>query len=365
MSRIDSQPEELRAWRAAGVVVDPQRQQTCEKATVEAIERAIQRTSRGNRRGRWTRVVLLAAAAAAGVAGVYWVGAQPTAGQLVAQAPVAIPEAPARVAVGLLRVKRDQQVHRVGAGATWGLRAGDSVELERKAVLEVTLPVAGSAAWDQGARGEIGELEAHHQRFALAAGHIEVEIPPDAPPRRLVVSTPHVDVLVTGTVFDVSVGGAAEERFTEVNVTRGHVELWHGGELVRRLAAGERWSSRPSTPFVPTADQTAEADSPEPVPAATRHLPTSLRKQNQLFRAALDARNAGQDERATQMLNQLLARYPDSPLAQEAKVERLRALQRLGRQEEARAAARSYLAEHQNGFAREEARRTAEENQER
>jgi hypothetical protein len=55
----------------------------------------------------------------------------------------------------------------------------------------------------------------------------------------------------------------------------------------------------------------------------------------------------------------LLQRFPGSPLVPDARVERFRALQRLGRTEEAARSARQYLAEQPDGFAREEARDVA------
>jgi hypothetical protein len=46
-------------------------------------------------------------------------------------------------------------------------------------------------------------------------------------------------------------------------------------------------------------------------------------------------------------------------LSQEAKVERLRALERLGKTQQAAESARRYLAEHPDGFAQAEARQLA------
>jgi hypothetical protein len=51
-----------------------------------------------------------------------------------------------------------------------------------------------------------------------------------------------------------------------------------------------------------------------------------------------------------------VTRYPASPLAQEAHVERFRALERMGRHSAAVSAARLYLVAYPNGFARDEAK---------
>jgi hypothetical protein len=195
----------------------------------------------------------------------------------------------------------------------------------------------------------------------LERGEVAIRVPPDVPKRHLVVSTPNVDVVVVGTIFDVSVIEEDGTPVTEVFVERGIVRLVRArdGRTITRLSAGESWSSRP----VPPPESSAEVIEPElPLAnAATPPAPAStLAEQNRLYRAALDARNAGDDKQAAWLLAQLLAKYPQTPLAQEARIERLRALKRLGRSQEATQAARSYLAEYgEEGFAQDEAREAA------
>jgi outer membrane protein assembly factor BamD (BamD/ComL family) len=94
---------------------------------------------------------------------------------------------------------------------------------------------------------------------------------------------------------------------------------------------------------------------PKPKDAALADAST-LAEQNLLFRRAVDARNEGEDERAVKHFDALLGKYPKSALAQEARVERFRALKRLGRNREAAREARRYLMDHTNGFAKDEAR---------
>ena len=86
---------------------------------------------------------------------------------------------------------------------------------------------------------------------------------------------------------------------------------------------------------------------------------STLEHENGLFRLAIDARNNGDDASAVRRFDQLLATYPKSALAQEAKVERFRALKRMGRSRDAAREARRYLIEHGNGFAEDEARDVA------
>ena len=63
-------------------------------------------------------------------------------------------------------------------------------------------------------------------------------------------------------------------------------------------------------------------------------------------------RKAGELSAALSELESWLARYPDSVLQQEARVERFRLLASLGRSAEAARAARSYLGDYPDGYAR-------------
>ncbi len=83
---------------------------------------------------------------------------------------------------------------------------------------------------------------------------------------------------------------------------------------------------------------------------------STLSEQNRLLASALDARRRNDDAKAIVFLNELLRKYPSSPLAQEARVERLRCLERLGQRGAAADEARRYLTDYPDGFAREEAK---------
>ena len=108
-------------------------------------------------------------------------------------------------------------------------------------------------------------------------------------------------------------------------------------------------------PALPSSDS-------KPSPSALSrkpHAPVSaaaLAEQNRLFSVAVAASRRGDDARAVALIDELLARYPASPLLPEARVERFRALDRLGRKSEAAREASRYLRENENGAARDEAR---------
>jgi hypothetical protein len=207
---------------------------------------------------------------------------------------------------------------------------------------------------------------AHRLRLDRGRLRAKVNDRPSAAPK-LVVETPNVDVLVTGTVFqvDVTPGKGPAAFDTTVSVTKGRVVVRHGTQELAAVTAGQSWSSA-----AVTAVHTAEPEvSRVPAKAAPRpgHVaasspakvlrPGTLAEENSLFQSAVDARNQGDDRGEADRLAALLSRYPGSQLAAEARLERMRALQRTGRPAEAAREARRYLAEYPDGFARDEARR--------
>ena len=100
----------------------------------------------------------------------------------------------------------------------------------------------------------------------------------------------------------------------------------------------------------------ASAASRESEPRAAADEDRELAAVNELFAEAKRARREHRDADALAACQKLLAKFPHSVLAQEAAVERFRALARLGRSAEARHFATRYLASYPNGFAAAEAR---------
>jgi hypothetical protein len=207
---------------------------------------------------------------------------------------------------------------------------------------------------------------AHRLRLDRGHLHARVNDRPSAAPK-LVVETPNVDVLVTGTVFqvDVTPGKGPTEFDTAVTVTKGRVLVRHGATVLAAVTAGQSWSSVTVTTALATEPEVSRAvpkavARPGRAVAATSPRvvrPGTLAEENSLFQSAVDARNQGDDRGEAERLAALLSRYPGSQLAGEARLERMRALQRTGRSAEAAREARHYLAEYPDGFARDEARR--------
>lgn len=82
---------------------------------------------------------------------------------------------------------------------------------------------------------------------------------------------------------------------------------------------------------------------------------STLADENQLFKDAAEATRAGNTEAAVSYLEQLLEKYPASPLAQTALVRKLRLLAKADRAGEAEQAAKRYLELYPSGFAAAEA----------
>ncbi len=226
-------------------------------------------------------------------------------------------------------------------------------------------------------------LSAMEERIHLALGKVELKVAkrPNLN-RSVVVETPNAEVVVHGTMFSVVVDSEQEQPVTHVRVTEGSVWILHDG--VRELIAlGEEWASnRPhglgtaqsqGGPDVarPVAESAPSAAVAEPAvatparrgmaaPAPSVRVPAgTLGEDNKMFAAAVDARNHGDEARALELFGSLLARHPSGQLAEESRVERMRALRRTGNASGAAAEARRYLAEHPHGYAQDEARAVA------
>lgn len=216
------------------------------------------------------------------------------------------------------------------------------------------------------------------QVLALDHGALRADVAKLTPGRRFLVHTADAEVEVHGTSFRVSThadpaqcGGA----------TRTHVEVFEGVVTVRnaggeqRIEKGGQWAAPcaqpPATVMAPEAvtssaeplDETrpraprmpaAQPQSAPPAPAS------SLSEQNRAFALAVGAHRAGDLERAAHEFDRLIERFPDGPLAESARVQRLKLTRDIDRPR-ARVLARDYLTRYPNGFARELAGAIADE----
>jgi hypothetical protein len=270
-------------------------------------------------------------------------------------------------------------------GRSRALASSDQARLGTYDVVEAT---ARSGARLLSRRGTVIELSsltsvrfvvgpeepAGAERIELFAGRVDVEVPEGVATESFSVRTPTALVLVHGTLFSVELrpGPDAGRDVTLVRVTRGRVLVQHDGAKIR-VEAGGSWSSAPaqqqssawsghqaSEDFprdTSRGEQTSTSRTPSPrLAAVPSSRTTTLAEVNRLYGAAMAAKRAGRDRQALRHLDDLLRRFPDASLAAAARVERFRALSRLGRHQEAAGSARRYLDDHPDGFASEEAR---------
>ncbi len=240
----------------------------------------------------------------------------------------------------------------IATGSEVKTEAGSTVQL--KTALGAKIAVAGSSELRLAGSEASGAIE----RVDLALGSIRVKVPKLGPQRQFRVSTPDTLVIVHGTEFSVSVRKEADgSTNTAVEVISGRVEV-RKQQGVEFLGAGAAWSSRENPAGVATSAVKPEARdsaSPAATPAAPAQRGT-LAQANALLASALEATRSGNDTLALARLDELLRRYPESPVADNARVERFRTLRRLGRDREAARAASKYLKGDPDGFARDEAR---------
>jgi ferric-dicitrate binding protein FerR (iron transport regulator) len=221
------------------------------------------------------------------------------------------------------------------------------------------------------------------QRFFLAQGVLNAKVAKLTDGQRFVVRTPDAEVEVRGTVFRVEIAepdaACAGGARTRVSVSEGLVEV-RGAGASTYIHPGESWPAgcalsasatvdraRGSASSVPsvaprsserTANAASEREVSEPLTRAAKEA-SSIAQQNRLFAEANAARQQGDNARAVSSFEQLIARYPTSPLAEGAAVQRMLVLKNLD-PAAGRSAARQYLARYPQGYAKKDAEKLAQ-----
>jgi TolA-binding protein len=223
-----------------------------------------------------------------------------------------------------------------------------------------------------------------HEQIRLDEGIVTVKVPHLTPGRSFAVKTPDAEITVHGTAFSVEAGrfvsadqplhsgGSASDASvtTRVRVTEGVVSVASAGREVF-VRAGMQWLSPHAEP---TQRRAAEApllgtggaapSSTTFTPTASAHAPqkapsSSLAEQTRLLESGASSARSGDQRAAIASFNELLRRYPASPVAHEARVQLFRSLTAAGDYTGAAREARRYLAAYPEGPAREEAKKLA------
>ena len=283
------------------------------------------------------------------------------------------------------------------AGVGAAVRIGDTeqplaepAQLEANQVLET--PIGGGAALRvstgtlmQLAGSTIFRVDAHGltQHFELRQGMLSAKVAKLLGAQRFIVTTPDAEVEVRGTQFVLRVLERGEAcgagTRTRLQVTEGVVEVRAHGS-VARVSADQHWpagcdGTEPLTvasPQLGVAPNGSVAPgpttSPHPqaeAPASTftapvrtlNEPPSALAQQNDLFAKGVALRRGGDVGAALRAYQDLIQRFPASPLAENAMAERMRIL---ATQNAGAAEARRYLARYPRGFARDEAKKLVE-----
>jgi hypothetical protein len=229
------------------------------------------------------------------------------------------------------------------------------------------------------------------ERFFLSQGVLQAKVAKLRDGQRFVVRTPDAEVEVRGTAFRVSIvepdANCANGARTRVSVSEGLVEV-RGAGASTYIHPGETWpagcvavasgasgasgatvSAHPiatalaSQPARPRRGDRAlsvlsEQEATEPAQRPAKEA-SSIAQQNALFAEATAARQLGDSARAVSFFEQLMARYPASPLAESAAVQRMVLLSGMN-PGAGRSAARQYLVRYPQGYAKNDAEKLAQ-----
>jgi hypothetical protein len=238
------------------------------------------------------------------------------------------------------------------------LAAGDAVHTRLGSRATMTMP--SRATIDLGPATDVhlrAPEPSHGEWIDLALGRVDVSVPKLDSGKSLSVRTPKATVTVHGTRFSVVVSRNDDHVETDVAVSEGAVSVEHDGQTTQ-LTSGARWSSRaaansesvaqpetkdsrattldgsePSRSALHGATRRAPAAAAGKAPNALEFAPlatSTLSEENSLMERAMMASRSGDDRSAVAILDRLLMRFPRSILKENARVERSRALQRLG-----------------------------------
>jgi hypothetical protein len=228
---------------------------------------------------------------------------------------------------GTVRVVHRGAVSDVTADLPRALSEADLLET-LDGTAEVNLVTGAVVDLSAQSRLELSAVErttgAVSERVRVSSGKVSVHVPKLTAGSKLSVATPDAVVTVHGTAFTVEVTHALDgTAATTVMVTDGRVAVDSGGREIF-LDPGSRWTSatRPesvppstSAALVPTVDTAKET----PAPGFSGAHRSTLRAENELFRAAMAADKDGKPDQVIALTDRLLRSYPDTPLAAEAR----------------------------------------------
>ncbi|MET0790837.1 MAG: FecR domain-containing protein [Polyangiaceae bacterium] len=345
---------------------------------IATIERAMLARAR-RRRLKWAGAAVLSAAAAVSlVSAGRWMSTRPDT-----DAEVSINVTPAGHGAALRAGARAEALPERAE-----LASGQRIETpsDGGALLRLStgtsMDLGGSTSFRVDSQGKV-------ERFSLQQGELSAHVAKLSGGQRFIIATPDAEVEVRGTKFRVRVLGAGETcgagSRTRLDVTEGIVEVRASGATVN-VVAGEHWPSDctdaeltrsvaaplslpraapvPDVSAVPLHAQAARpfaSSSAEHAPLV-RGAPeqaSELAQQNDSFAEGVALHRQGDVAGALRAFQSFLVRFPRSPLAENALVERMRILAS-AHDPGARTEAQRYVARYPRGFALGEAKQLTE-----
>ncbi len=175
------------------------------------------------------------------------------------------------------------------------------------------------------------DVESRQNTLRVLDGEVECRVPPLGPGERFAVTTRDAEVIVHGTVFRVRTNPPGALHGTCVSVTEGHVTVRHAQGTVG-LDPGQSFGCETRATPAPVSEAIPAPKREVVEPKAPRRTagrverrakdtrPSgTLEQENQLLSGGLSAERAGDCAKASRSFNELLSRYPNTPLAPEAR----------------------------------------------
>ncbi len=321
------------------------------------IERALR--ARARRRRLVVFGSVLAAAAAVWVV-VTQLG---KAHQPVAAATIAIDVSPSGQGASLSRNAVEEQLK-----ARMPLESGQRIDTPAKGGASLWLST-GTSMVLAGQTSFRVDSQGATQRFSLHQGELSAHVAKLTAAQRFVVDTPDAEVEVRGTRFRLRVVERGElcgaGTRTRLEVTEGVVEVRTANLGTASVKAGGSWpldctDKAEPPPHANPAPEIAKHASAErkhqahAAPLAAADGLSALAAPNDLFAEGVARSRQGDTGGALRIYQELVARFPASPLAENAMVERMRLLAKTS---DGRAEAARYLARYPRGFAVAEAQK--------
>lgn len=331
---------------------------------IETIERAMQARLRRRRMQGAVAVLAAAAGLVLAVQTVRQFSPAAAAGTLVA-----IDVSPAGRGAALRAGDRAEPLaERAQLGAGQHIETPPDGGASLKLSTGTAMDLAGSTSFRVDSQGAL-------ERFSLQRGELSAHVAKLTTGQRFIVATPDAEVEVRGTRFRLNVLDHGETcgngTRTRLTVTEGLVEV-RSSDRSTMVRAGEQWPSDCAPAGKGEAEQAEPASelrrqSPEPksrgsmpgdataqASGTAAERSSTLAQQNDLFQEGVALRRLGDVSGALRAYQELVTRFPRSPLVENAMVERMRLLAK-SHDARARSEAERYLRRYPRGFAAKEA----------